>query len=101
AMPLSHTLSILALSLFLATPNPAPRPDDPEPIHIFRGSAGVHGAALSPDGKLVAIGGRDGVLELWDSNSGVVKKKLAGHTGTVHDVSFTPDGRQLLSVSGL
>jgi WD40 repeat protein len=56
--------------------------------------------AFSPDGQLLAMGGRDGLLRLWD----VVREAprglpLRGHTWEVGGVAFSPDGQTLASGS--
>src|SRR5262249_12614769 len=53
--------------------------------------------SLSPDGRKLATGGRDG-LAVWDLDSGHLTA-LNGHTLTVTGAAFTPDSRRLLSGS--
>jgi WD40 repeat protein len=54
--------------------------------------------AVSPDGSQIAVGMDNGHLELWSAD-GVTRRALAGHSGAVNGVAFTPDGGQLVSVS--
>jgi WD40 repeat protein len=54
---------------------------------------------ISPDGKLIATGGTDNVVYLWDAATGAHKHNLEGHTGTVLAVAFSPDGSRLASAS--
>jgi serine/threonine protein kinase/WD40 repeat protein len=52
--------------------------------------------AFSPDGKLVAHAANNvGLVRIWDTTAGEVLHVLAGHTGSVLSVAFSPDGRQL------
>ncbi|HEX3053493.1 MAG TPA: protein kinase [Aggregatilineaceae bacterium] len=51
--------------------------------------------AISPQGNLAATGGN--ALILWDLDSGQIVHTLTGHNGVVTGVSFSPDGRTLLS----
>ena len=53
--------------------------------------------ALSPDGKLVATGGIDGIIRLWDVESGKLVKALVGHDSYVYGLAFSPGGRYLAS----
>ena len=57
----------------------------------------VWSAAFSPDGKLLATGAADHMLEVSDAATGRIRHVLK-HWETVEAVSFSPDGRYLASV---
>jgi WD40 repeat protein len=59
---------------------------------------GTH-LAFSPDGRLLALGGYDGLLEVWDMMLGQVVAASRGHKEPIHAVAFSPDGRQLATGS--
>ncbi|KIK33091.1 hypothetical protein CY34DRAFT_813848, partial [Suillus luteus UH-Slu-Lm8-n1] len=61
-----------------------------------RGAATI---ALSPDGKKVASGRRDGAVKLWNVDTGKVIKTWTGHTEWVNSVSWSPDGGRVVSGS--
>ena len=54
---------------------------------------------FSPDGKLIATGGWDGIVRLWDVETGEEKSTFTGHTGWVNSISFSSDGKTLASGS--
>jgi hypothetical protein len=56
-------------------------------------------AALSPDRRTLAIGGRNGAIELWETRSLQVRRTLPGHGTSCRDLAFTPDGARLVSAA--
>ena len=56
-----------------------------------------YNTALSPDGKMVAIGNRDDTISLWDIANRQHKKTLKGHKLYIRGITFSPDGRTLAS----
>jgi WD40 repeat protein len=48
--------------------------------------------AFSPDGSTIASGGDDGVLRVWDVESGAEIRTLPGHPGGVASVAFLDRG---------
>ena len=58
-------------------------------------------AAFSPDGTVLATGGGDGIVRLWDLSGEEPKetRKLPGHRGAITGLVFYPDGKSLASAS--
>ena len=58
---------------------------------------------LSPDGKYLATGsgrlgiGRFAAIQIWAVETWELVAELLGHTGTVHTLAFSPDGKWLAS----
>ncbi len=48
--------------------------------------------AFSPDGQLLAAGGEDHTIGLWQFRTGDLLRTLEGHTSRIRSVSFSPDG---------
>ena len=57
----------------------------------------IHGLAVSPDGRLVATCGQDGLVRLWSAADGKLHKELSGHDAAVFRVQFHPGGESLVS----
>jgi len=56
--------------------------------------------AFSSDGKTIASGSRDGLVRLWDANTGKpIGQPLHGHKDDISSVAFSPDGKMLVSGS--
>lgn len=53
--------------------------------------------AYSKDGNLLAAAGIDGIVYIWQANSGVLIARLKGHTGFIWSLAFSPDNRYLFS----
>src|SRR5262249_47263828 len=54
-------------------------------------------AALSPDGRTIALAGGAGTIGLRDLYTDEELGALEGHKGAVLALAFTPDGRKLIS----
>ena len=57
----------------------------------------VQSVAFSPDGKQIAGGNVDGLIEIWDAATGRTAMTLGAHRRAVKCVAFSPDGKQLAS----
>ena len=53
----------------------------------------------SPDGRLIAAGGDEKVITVWDTSLGTVWSRLSRHFQRVNDCAFSPCSRRLASVS--
>jgi WD40 repeat protein len=55
--------------------------------------------AFNPDGRSLAIANRKLPIELWPVEDGGEATKLTGHTASVYELIFSPDGRHLAGVT--
>ena len=72
-------------------------------VPVVTETAGLVGGplaiAISPDGRVIASGGRDSTVCLWDLESGRMLAELLGHENQVTAVAFDPTGKLLASGS--
>src|ERR1041384_8131121 len=68
---------------------------------------GVSTVAFSHDNRLLAAGGRDGSIKVWDVTNGREVSNIAGaHQGStdnelgVYSLAFSPDGQTLIAYEG-
>lgn len=57
----------------------------------------INRVAWSPDGQLLASGGRKGGVKVWDVRNGAMVFQLQAQKGFVRGLVFSPDGRILAS----
>jgi WD40 repeat protein len=58
---------------------------------------GVYAIAFSPDGNILASGGDDKKIRLWDLSTGQTGRQLIGHSSRIRSLTFSPDGHHLAS----
>jgi len=63
----------------------------------FRHWNWIYTLAFSPDGKVVASGGLDTTVRLWDVKTGEQLAVFDGHRTQVTRIAFSPDGKTLAS----
>lgn len=75
---------------------------DGKQVQIYQGVDSVlHQALFAPTGPRVLTAGADGIPRIWDLVKGKAEviHQLTGHTKGVWDVAWSPDGKQIASVS--
>ncbi len=90
---------LLALVL-LAGPLPAnAHTPDPTTRLLIGHTNEVFAVAYSPDGRLLASGGSDQTVRVWEPTTGQERWTFRNHVGHIHALAFSPDGRLLASGS--
>lgn len=66
----------------------------------LRHGGAVRAVAFAPDGDILASGGDDGFVRLWQVRDGKQRLALPGHQGRVSQLAFAPDGKTLAAGDG-
>ncbi|HLL76358.1 MAG TPA: caspase family protein [Pyrinomonadaceae bacterium] len=62
----------------------------------FRNPSNAIGLALSPDRSVLATGGDDMSVRLWDTATGRLLRVLAGRVMKIYALAFSPDGKTIV-----
>ncbi|KAL4922860.1 WD40-repeat-containing domain protein [Aspergillus aurantiobrunneus] len=87
------------------TPVPPPPPPKPESVYyrqkfLLRGHLrGVSAVRYSPDASMIASGGADGAVKVWDASTGKLIHTFEGHLAGISTISWSPDGATIASGS--
>ena len=81
---------------------PAPLSSLPATLRTAPGGAvpRLFRVAFAPHGRLLAAGGDDGRVVVWDLPSGQQRSRWQAHPGSVRDLAFSPDGTALATAGG-
>ena len=71
-----------------------------ETIARFPHEMRVMTAEISSDGRVLATGGRDNKVRLWDVETEKLHQTLSGHIAPIQTLAFSPDGTLLVSSGG-
>ncbi|RAH76874.1 WD40 repeat-like protein [Aspergillus japonicus CBS 114.51] len=83
-------------------PPPPPKPDkvDYRAKFLLRGHLrGVSAVRFSPDASMIASGGADGAVKVWDTVTGKLIHSFEGHLAGISTISWSPDGATIASGS--
>lgn len=86
-------------------PPPPPPPPKPDKINyeqkfLLRGHLrGVSTVQFSPDSSMIASGGADGAVKVWDTLTGRLVHTFEGHLAGISTLSWSPDGATIASGS--
>ncbi len=95
--------SIAGVCVYLVSNIVAQQPgstSNPKLTIQFGHSNKINDAVFSPDGKLIASAGAEGVAILWDSYSRRELRRFTGHEGEISCLAFSPSGKYLVTGGG-
>ena len=99
AVPKAVGTHTVARGRIFATSHWRKRPFEGYASNSPRRQVAFFSLAFSPDGKILAAGGVDGVTRLWGAATGQELMVFQGHSTNVHSLGFSPDGTILATGS--
>jgi eukaryotic-like serine/threonine-protein kinase len=66
----------------------------------FSGGGDEKRVAFSPDSERLVSGTYEGLVKVWNAETGEELVSIMGHTGAVRSVAFSPDGSRVVSAAG-
>ncbi|KAJ5179816.1 WD repeat protein [Penicillium capsulatum] len=89
------------------SPTPVPYAPPPKPDHldyrekfVLRGHLrGVSAVQFSPDCSMIASGGADAAVKVWDTRTGRLVYTFEGHLAGISTLAWSPDGQWIASGS--
>ena len=93
---LPFLLAIACLPAF-AAPRPALHIRVVVPDPGMRRNLGIVSVAFSPNGRILATGGSDGEIRLWDARTGQRRGQWRAGRASASGLAFSPDGRWVIS----
>lgn len=74
-------------------------PDTDRRISLRDGNSRIFAAAFSPDGKFLVTGSGDGLVRVWDANTGILLPPRLNAKEQVNYLEFSPDGSQFVATT--
>jgi WD40 repeat protein len=68
-----------------------------ERLHTLEAGEGVYSLSFAPAGDRLSCGAEDGGVRVWELKTGKLRTCAELHAGAVYQVSFSADGRRIVS----
>ena len=94
-----RTLSMLLVLIGFGWEAPLPAAAE-KPVFTLAHKQGFSAVAFSPDSKLLAAGGCDGIsgtVRIWNLRTRRFERRLIGHITCVMCMAFSPDGKRIVA----
>ena len=70
------------------------------PVHSIRRRWFIGELAFSPDGETLAVASDEGIVRIWDTETGAQKGMISGHARPISGAAFSPDSRLIAGFVG-
>ena len=70
------------------------------PVHSIRRRWFISELAFSPDGETLAVVGYEGLVRIWDTETGEQIGMITGHPHAISGAAFSPDSRLIAGLIG-